>query len=218
MGMLDNWLAQTLGALRGVSSSSAGGTPPSALGATAESALVVTKKRERNRDYSVALSAADWATVNSFLERPNREASNSASCLDGELTVGAHAVLTSKEIIQCKTLRVFGTLDAPIFAQRLIVENGAKVKSIARVGEADISGTFDGTLQVHGVMRVHSGGVAIGKLRALSYEVAKDGVTSGDMKRVVPKSPEWIEHEENEHGDFDFPSSMMSMTMTKRAA
>jgi cytoskeletal protein CcmA (bactofilin family) len=218
MGMLDNWLAQKLGAFRGTGHSLAGGTPPSARGATAESALSVTPKRQRNRDYSVALSPADWATVNSFLERPNREASNSASCLDGELTVGANAVLTSNEIIQCKTLRVFGSLDAPVFAQRLIIEKGATVKSIARVGEAEISGTFDGTLQVHGVMRVLSGGVATGKLRALSYDVANDGIASGDMKRVVPKTPDWIQHDENEHGEFDFPSSMMSMTMTKRAA
>lgn len=218
MGMLNNWLAQKLSG----SKASAGGTPPSVQSTTAESAapasLSVVRRPKKNY-HSEALTAKDWASIDEFFTRPGREASSSASCLDGELTVGPSAVLKSDEIIQCKTLRVRGTLDAPIFAQHLIIEEGGTVTSVARVGTADIRGTFGGTLQVHGTMRVFATGMVGGKLRALNYETATGAKLEGDIKRVVPKTPDWIQADEGESLDaFDFPSSMMSMTVTRRAA
>jgi cytoskeletal protein CcmA (bactofilin family) len=221
MGMLNNWIAQKFGANQPGSKASAGGIPPpAAQSAAAESAALTAAPpaRKAKNYHSEALTAKDWASIDEFFARPGREASSSASCLDGELTVGAGAVLKSDEIIQCKTLRVRGKLDAPIFAQRLIIEEGAVVTSVARVGTAEIHGTFTGTLQVHGIMTVHATGEATGKLRALEYQVAKAAKLAGDIKRVVPKRPDWIQQDEGESGDFDFPMSMMSMTMTKRAA
>jgi cytoskeletal protein CcmA (bactofilin family) len=222
MGMLDNWIAQKFGAGQSSSKASAGGIPPSAAkSASAESASPSAEPapaRKAKNYHSEALTAKDWASIDEFFARPGREASSSASCLDGELTVGGGAVLKSDEIIQCKTLRVRGKLDAPIFAKRLIIEEGAVVTSIARVGAAEIRGTFTGTLQVHGTMTVHATGSASGKLRALEYQVAKAAKLEGDIKRVVPKTPEWIQHDEGEANSDDFPMSMMSMTMTKRAA
>jgi cytoskeletal protein CcmA (bactofilin family) len=223
MGMLDNWIAQKFGASQPSSKASAGGIPPSAAkSAAAESASLAVEAapaRKAKNYHSEALTAKDWASIDEFFARPaGREASSSASCLDGELTVGAGAVLKSDEIIQCKTLRVRGKLDAPIFAQLLIIEEGAVVTSVARVGTAEIRGTFTGTLQVHGTLTVHATGDASGKLRALEYQVAKAAKLAGDIKRVVPKTPEWIQHDDGEANPFDFPMSMMSMTMTKRAA
>jgi cytoskeletal protein CcmA (bactofilin family) len=217
MGMLNNWIAQKFGARQTSSEASAGGIPPLAANSAAAGSAFSAPARKKNY-HSEALTAKDWASIDEFFARPGRETSSSASCLDGELTVGANAVLNSDEIIQCKTLRVRGTLNAPIFAQRLIIEEGAVVNSVARVGEAEVRGTFVGTLQVHGTMKVHATGNVSGKLRAIEYQAAKGATLSGDMKRVVPKTPDWIQHDEGEANPFDFPTSMMSMTMTKRAA
>jgi cytoskeletal protein CcmA (bactofilin family) len=213
MGMIDEWFARKLSAVRG-------GAKPSLIEPERkEAAPPSSEKKPRNRDYSVALSAEEWANVHSFMESRGSKASNAASCLDGELTVGANAELVSTDIIQCRVLRVIGTLDAPIFAQKLIIEAGAHVKSTARVGEAEIRGSFEGTLKVHGIMTVGKEGVASGKLRAYKYHLAEGGRTEGDVKRVEPKkNPEWAQAESDDAWVDTFPSSMMSMTLRKKAA
>lgn len=213
MGMIDDWFARKLSAIR------SGGKPSLIEPERKETAPPSSEKKPRNRDYSVALSAAEWANVHNFMESRGCKASNAASCLDGELTVGANADLVSTDIIQCRVLRVIGTLDAPIFAQKLIIEPGAVVKSTARVGEAEIRGHFEGTLRVHGVVTVGQKGVATGKLRAYKFMVAEGGKTEGDVKRVEPKkAPEWAQAESDDAWVDSFPSSMMSMTLRKMAA
>lgn len=214
MGMIDEWFARKIAAVRGGAKPSPSDEPK-----RVEETPPGSEKKSRSRDYSVALSANEWANVEAFMARPGREASNAASCLDGELTVGVNAELVSADIIQCRVLRVLGTLDAPIFAQKLIVENGAKVKSIARVGAADVMGEFEGTLQVHGTMTVARTGRVHGKARALKYLVAEGGRVEGDVKRVAHKSnPEWAQSESDDAWVDAFPSSMMSMTLRKHAA
>ncbi|TAG49656.1 MAG: polymer-forming cytoskeletal protein [Betaproteobacteria bacterium] len=232
MGMLDNWLVQKFSALRGGEFLSAGGIPPSAKLAAAEAAFSGGRsthaangiapagqpaKRRQGKDYSVALSPSDWASVEQFLDRPNRPATQAASCLDGELTVGAGAELNSTDIIQCKTLRVLGTLNAPVFAQRLIIEATGVVNGTARVGSAQIAGTFDGTLRVHGTMRIRSSAKVQGKLRAYEYEISEGAEVSENRQRVAqPATPTWVQDDEGSF-DGDFPESMMSMTLKKVA-
>lgn len=213
MGMIDEWFTRKVAAIRG-------NDKPSLIEpARKETASPSSEKKSRIRDYSVALSAAEWDNVNSFMESRGCKASNAAACLDGELTVGANADLVSTDIIQCRVLRVIGTLDAPVFAQKLIIEAGAVVKSTARVGEAEVRGRFEGTLQVHGILTVGKEGVASGKLRAYKYMVAEGGKTEGDVKRVEPsKKPAWAQAESDDAWVDSFPSSMMSMTMRDKAA
>jgi cytoskeletal protein CcmA (bactofilin family) len=214
MGMIDEWFARKIAAVKGGAKPSLQNEPKSAVAAPPSS-----EKKRRGRDYSVALSAQEWANVHEFMASKTSKVPNAASCLDGELTVGANAELVSADLIQCRVLRVIGTLDAPIFAQKLIVEAGAVVKSTARVGTAEIRGRFEGTLRVHGVMLVGKEGVASGKLRAYKYMVAEGGKTEGDVKRVEEKkNPEWAQAESDDHWVDDFPSSMMSMTLRKKAA
>jgi cytoskeletal protein CcmA (bactofilin family) len=230
MGMLDNWLAQKFSALRSGDFLSAGGIPPSAKLATAEAASTSSRstqtsssaasagqpaKRRHAKDYSVALSPADWASVEQFLDRPNRPATQAASCLDGELTVGAGAELNSTDIIQCKTLRVLGTLNAPVLAQRLIIEASGRVNGTARVGSAQIAGAFDGTLRVHGTMRIRSSAKVQGKLRAYEFEISDGAEVTANRQRVAaPATPHWVQDDEGSF-DGDFPEAMMSMTLKK---
>jgi cytoskeletal protein CcmA (bactofilin family) len=213
MGMIDEWFARKIAAVRG------GAKPSLNEPSRGEATPPSSEKKSRSRDYSVALSAQEWANVETFMSRPGREASNASSCLDGELTIGLNAEIVSTDIIQCRVLRVFGTLDAPIFAQKLIVEKGGKVKSIARVGAADVLGDFEGTLQVHGTMTVGRAGSVTGKARAIKYLVAEGGRVEGDVKRVEPKhQPDWVEAESDDAWVDQFPMSMMSMTLRKQAA
>ncbi|MGL5005741.1 MAG: bactofilin family protein [Casimicrobium sp.] len=212
--MIDEWFTRKIAAVRGGVKPSFNDEP-----ALAETAPSSSEKKSRSRDYSVALSAQEWANVESFMARPGKEKTNASSCLDGELTVGANAELVSADIIQCRVLRVFGTLDAPIFAQKLILEKGAKVKSTARVGAAELHGTFEGTLQVHGTMAIAKTGAMLGKARALKFVVAEGGKLEGDVKRVVSTAqPDWIQHDKDDAWVDSFPTSMMSMTLRKQAA
>jgi cytoskeletal protein CcmA (bactofilin family) len=212
MGMIDEWFARKLAAVR------SGAKPSLMEPKRGEETPPSSEKKPRNRDYSVALSAQEWANVEAFMARPKREASNAASCLDGELSVGINAELVSDDIIQCRVLRVFGTLDAPIYAQKLIIEKGGIVKSVARVGAAEIHGSFEGTLQVHGTMTVAKSGTAKGKLRAFKFLVAEGGKTEGDIKRVASAQPEWVQNDQDDAWVDSFPSSMMSMTLRKQVA
>lgn len=212
MGMIDDWFVKKIAAIRG-------GAKPSLHDEPTHAEPAPPSNEKRNvRDYSVALSAQEWANVEAFMARPDKESSNAASCLNGELTVGLNAQLVSVDIIQCRVLRVFGTLDAPIFAQKLIIEKGAKVKSTARVGHAEVHGEFEGTLQVHGTMTVTKTGVARGKFRALKFMLADGVKLEGDVKRVANPQPDWVKNESDDAWVEAFPSTMMSMTLRKQAA
>jgi cytoskeletal protein CcmA (bactofilin family) len=213
MGMIDEWFTRKIAAVKGHAK------PSLVEPARQEIAPPSSEKKSRSRDYSVALSAQEWANVHEFMASKGAKGTNASACLDGELTVGVNAELVSTDIIQCRVLRVIGTLDAPIFAQRLIIEEGAVVKSTARVGEAEVRGRFEGTLRVHGVMTVAKSGVATGKLRAYKFHVAEGGKTEGDIKRVEQKkNPEWIQNDSEDAWVDHFPTSMMSMTLRKKAA
>jgi cytoskeletal protein CcmA (bactofilin family) len=213
MGMIDEWFSRKIAAVKG--------QPKPSLVEPVRNPVAPpsSEKKPRSRDYSVALSADEWANVHEFMASKGSKGTNASACLDGELTVGANAELVSTDIIQCRVLRVFGTLDAPIFAQKIIIEAGAVVKSKARVSHAEIRGRFEGTLRVHGEMVVGQTGSASGKLRAYKYLVAPGGKTEGDIKRVEPHTkPEWIQSESDDAWVDQFPTSMMSMTLRKKAA
>ena len=110
------------------------------------------------------------------------------SGLDGVLTIGKDMVMTTDQPIHCQTLRVLGTLEATVYAQKLIIAEGARVTGSVRVNEADIRGEFDGSLQARGHATFHGTAAIFGKIRALELTIAKDALVHGaDIRRVVPR-------------------------------
>ncbi len=201
MGFFENWLGGKVGAAIGRTASAlqpmptlqpAGGAALPA--ATADS--VVAQLRAR-----LGKNEPNERAVRDFTLKPNIDPEElkkimprdgqcelTVSGLDGVLTVGKDMVMTTDQPIHCQTLRVLGTLEATVYAQRLIIAEGASVIGSIRVTDAEIHGEFDGSLQARGVAKIAPTAVIHGKVRALEISLAKEAKTLGaDIKRVVPR-------------------------------
>ena len=203
MGFFENWLGNKVGvalertanALHPMSGTFAM-QPAGAASPSSAADGIAASLRAR-----MGMRPAGEAVVRDFTTKPNidpeelkkilprdGECELTVSGLDGVLTVGKDMVMTTDQPIHCQTLRVLGTLEATVYAQRLIVAEGASVTGSIRVVDADIHGDFDGSLQARGVAKIASTAAIHGKVRALELIISKEAKTEGaDIKRVVPR-------------------------------
>jgi Polymer-forming cytoskeletal len=205
MGFFDNWLGNKVGVALGRTASVL--NPMSALPAL-KPAAAGTAARPASADGVAATLRARMgkrpATENGprdFTMKPNIDPEElkkimprdgqcelTVSGLDGVLTVGKDMVMTTDQPIHCQTLRVLGTLEATVYAQKLIIAEGARVTGSVRVTDADIRGEFDGSLQARGQATLHGTASIFGKIRALELTIAREALVHGaDIKRVVPR-------------------------------
>ena len=204
MGFFENWLGRKVGAAmaRTVSASDpmsgiaalrpfgAGAAALPAVGGIAAHprARMGTRPATENgpRDFTLKPNI-DPEELKKILPRDG-ECELTVSGLDGVLTIGKDMVMTTDQPIHCQTLRVLGTLEATVYAQKLIIAEGARVTGSVRVTDADIRGEFDGSLQARGHATFHGTAAIFGKIRALELTIAKDALVHGaDIKRVVPR-------------------------------
>ncbi len=147
------------------------------------------------------------------------ECSMAVSGLDGVLTVGKDMTMTTDQPIYCQTLRVLGTLEATVHAQKIIIADGGRVMGSVRVNEAEIHGEFDGSLQVRGALAAFPTATLIGKIRATEIGLAKQAkVSHADIKRVVPKVLDGFDNSPITDGRFEDGYSSMSITVSQRSA
>lgn len=204
MGFFDNWLSNKVGAAMGRSASAldpmAGiaAMQPASAGAAALPAADGIAAHLRAR---MGMRPATENGPRDFTMKPNIDPEElkkilprdgacelTVSGLDGVLTIGKDMVMTTDQPIRCQTLRVLGTLQATVYAQKLIIAEGARVTGSVRVTDADIRGEFDGSLQARGHATLHGTAAIFGKIRALELTIAKDALVHGaDIKRVVPR-------------------------------
>jgi cytoskeletal protein CcmA (bactofilin family) len=119
--------------------------------------------------------------------RPTREAAPAATDSTGKtartLTVGRGLVLSGK-IEACDILIVEGTLTADIAGCReLHVAPGGLFTGSASVESAEISGRFEGTLEVSGRLSVRDGGRVHATVRYREIEVQCGGQIAGSVER-----------------------------------
>jgi cytoskeletal protein CcmA (bactofilin family) len=230
MGFFENWLGDKVGAAFGRTT---GFLQPAPAGAaavplsTADSVASVLRARmglrepvqpthNGPRDYTVKPNI-DPEELKKILPRDG-SCELTVSGLDGVLTVGKDMVMTTDQPIHCQTLRVLGTLEATVHAQRLIVAEGASVIGSIRVTDADIHGEFDGSLQARGMATISASARVSGKVRALELLIAKEAKVAGaDIKRVVPRvfddlSPDAVQ------GRYEEGYSSMCITVSQRSA
>ena len=120
--------------------------------------------------------------------------------------------------IHCQTVRVLGTLEATVFAQRLIVAEGARVTGNVRVNDAEISGEFDGSLQARGTASFSKSASVFGKVRALELAISTGALVHGaDIKRVVPSVFDDLNPEPINEGRFDDGYASMCVTVSQTA-
>ena len=223
MGFFDNWLTDKVSVALG---RGPGALQPATAGGpalTAAATRTASKSRPRSGDEDnphdfTTKPTIDPELLKTILPRDGRSPMT-VSGLDGVLTVGADMVMTTDQPIHCQTIRVLGTLEATVYAQKIIIAEGARVVGSVRVNDADISGEFDGSLQARGAVNIQPGARLSGKVRALELTISKQAMVEGaDIKRVVPRvfedlSPDAVNEPRYEEG-----SSSMCITVSRHSA
>lgn len=222
MGLFDNWLVDKVGAAFGrtgtLQPAVAGG--PALAGAASQKA---PKARQRAHDDEAIHDFTTKPTIDpedlkKILPRDGRSPMT-VSGLDGVLTVGADMVMTTDQPIHCQTIRVLGTLEATVHAQKIIIAEGARVVGSVRVSDAEIFGEFDGSLQARGNVVIHPGAKLTGKVRAIELTISKQATVDGaDIKRVVPRVFEDLNADAVNEPRYEEGSSSMCITVSRRAA
>lgn len=104
-----------------------------------------------------------------------REAAPSGTLLVGQ------AIKVKGQIESCQNLVVEGRVEAAFAAKTLTVLKGGLFKGTAEVDKADIAGTFEGTLTVHGTLSIKGSGKATGAIRYQRIVVEGGGEIAGDV-------------------------------------
>jgi cytoskeletal protein CcmA (bactofilin family) len=109
------------------------------------------------------------------------------------------------EIAGCDTLRIEGTVDGNAVARQLILCPGGSYLGTAEIDEAEIEGSFDGTLNVRGRLILRNNGCIGGTLSYGEIEIERGGKITGQITphgeqiaarsrsqaAVAPASDEW---------------------------
>ncbi|MHA1152797.1 MAG: bactofilin family protein [Alphaproteobacteria bacterium] len=110
---------------------------------------------------------------------PRQERREAAA--SGTLLVG-QAIKIKGQIESCHNLVVEGRVEAELTAKALSVLKGGLFKGTAEVDKADIAGTFEGTLTVHGMLSIKGDGKATGHIRYQRITIEGGGEISGDVE------------------------------------
>ncbi len=98
----------------------------------------------------------------------------------GTLLVG-QAIKVKGQIESCQNLVVEGRVEAELAAKSLCVLKGGLFKGTAEVDKADIAGSFEGTLTVHGALAIKGSGTATGRIRYQRITIEGGGEIAGDV-------------------------------------
>ena len=125
---------------------------------------------------STGLERANFAP----LPRPAQRLVPAESENPAQLYVGPGITLKG-EIFGCDTLRVEGAIDGSATARQLILGHGSSFLGTAEVDEAEIEGTFNGTLTVQGVLVLRGTGRIEGTLGYGQIEIERGGVIAAQI-------------------------------------
>ena len=102
------------------------------------------------------------------------------------LTVGRNIILNG-EIRSCEKLVVDGTVEAKLEeAHSIVISSSGHFKGNADVNDADISGTFEGTLSAKNLIIIRKSGKIIGSLSYGRITIEDGGQVVGDMSCMSP--------------------------------
>lgn len=229
MGFFENWFGDKASAALGRVATALNPLHPAVAGL---GPIPLPTDAPAPQPRSMNRGAAEEPAVRDFTTKPNidpaalrqimprdGECALTVSGLDGVLTVGKDMIMTTDQPIHCQTLRVLGTLEATVYAQRIVIAEGARVMGSVRVNEAEVRGEFDGSLQARGTAVFHSTASVFGKVRALELTISKDALMHGaDVKRVVPRVFDDLNPEQISGASFDEGYSSMCITVSQRSA
>ncbi len=229
MGFLENWISNKVSTAFGRSTAllepvPAGGSSLLAREKAPQSATVplhVTQYTAADglsggHDFTTK-PTIDPSLLQTILPRDGN-AALTVSGLDGVLTVGKDMVMTTDQPIRCETIRVLGTLEATVYAKKIIIAEGGMVVGSVRTNGAEVRGEFDGSMQVKGEFSCYPRAKISGRVRALALAISAEANTdSADIKRVVPRI-----FEDDEAGapmvGFEDGYSSMHITVSQKSA
>jgi cytoskeletal protein CcmA (bactofilin family) len=90
-------------------------------------------------------------------------------------------IMLKGEIVGCDTLRVEGVVDGNASARQLVVCQGGRFLGTAEIEEAEIEGSFEGTLNVRGHLFLRSSGRINGTLSYGQIEIERGGEIIGQV-------------------------------------
>ncbi len=160
-------------------------TPPSAAAAPeSEPAEMVTPRPfpRATPPSPGALARAAAAPLATPAPRPPAPAQRNDAIEGRKLIVGREIVL-SGQITSCERLIVEGRVEAALSESRFveIAESGV-FKGMAEIENAEIAGTFEGTLNVRQKLWIRSTGKVTGTVCYGRIEIEEGGQLAGDIK------------------------------------
>jgi len=100
------------------------------------------------------------------------------------LTVGPETCLKG-EISRCDRVVIEGQVDAEMSdVNALEIVEGGRFNGSAKLGSASISGSFEGTLQVSGLLVIDSSGIVTGNVTYGELEIRRGGRMTGEVNRT----------------------------------
>lgn len=106
------------------------------------------------------------------------------------LVVGRDICLNGNTIL-CDKLVVDGTVEADKVESRIVeISKDGHFKGTAAIEDANVSGWFEGDLEVSKRLVIHAGGRVNGKVRYGQLEIEAGGEISGDVALISPAETE----------------------------
>lgn len=93
-------------------------------------------------------------------------------------------------VTEAEKLVIEGTMESQLLqAQELVISHSGVFKGEVQVEDAEIAGTFDGTLTVNGSLTIRATGRVIGVARSRRLSVEDGGQLSGKMEMITGDAP-----------------------------
>ncbi len=100
---------------------------------------------------------------------------------NGFVLVGKGTTIAG-EISNCSVVEIQGTLEGSLSANAVIIREGGAFRGDIRVEQAEVHGTVDGRMTVHGLLDVRASGCVTGEVTYETLCVAAGGHLSGELR------------------------------------
>jgi len=117
-------------------------------------------------------------------EQPSRENPPETGAADARMLIVGREIVLSGEITSCDCLIVEGTVKANVACNELRIAKGGLFTGAAAVANAEITGRFEGDLQIAKHLKLRAGGAIAAKVRYRQLEIERGGVISGDIQAL----------------------------------
>jgi cytoskeletal protein CcmA (bactofilin family) len=102
-----------------------------------------------------------------------------------KLTVGREISLQG-EITHCDQLVIEGSVTANLSCQEVSIMESGVLKGAVEIGQVEVRGVFEGTLNATGRLLIRSTGRVVGKIRYGQIEIEIGGQIAGEIEAQAP--------------------------------